>query len=81
MYMECYRTIFLSGTEGGEVLYIILRTVLGPKSNRISTTHELEWTTFPSNSGEGVVQYCGGQQQLIADSEDSQDYTNILHYK
>jgi len=22
MYMECYRTIFLSGTEGGEVLYI-----------------------------------------------------------
>jgi len=22
MYMECYRTIFLSGTEGGEVLYV-----------------------------------------------------------
>ena len=30
MYMECYRTIFLSGTEGGEVLYIHHTTTSEP---------------------------------------------------
>jgi len=51
--MECYRTIFLSGTEGGEVLYMYPYTMLTHVT--IHSQHS-NWNHYGTHLSEMVVQ-------------------------